>query len=54
MVKSVCEWCGHVMYDNEMSIRFKCNKCGREFRKELWLPKFREQIREAMLKKEHK
>lgn len=54
MNESKCEWCGNVMYDNERSIRFKCNRCGREFREELWLPKLREQLREAIPKKEQK
>ena len=51
MVKTVCKYCGHIMYDNESSIRFKCNKCGEPFDYSEWGPKLRKQLKEAIEEK---
>ena len=54
MIETVCKYCGHVMYDNESSIRFKCNKCGEFFDYREWAPKLRQQLKEALPSKEEK
>ena len=45
---TVCPECGKRMFDNDSSIRFKCEYCGKMFDQKEWGQELHEQIKEAV------